>query len=331
MTSDQPPPPARRRRAARASPAADHRPRGERAREPTGDRGCGRAASRAGGEGRRRAADSACSSHGGRFSGAQPQPTAAPIVLRNRPRRRRAWNPPGTEAASRIRRSISDESSGTAPPRVAWLPPGRPWPMLGAGAAGGDRRPRSRSGSPSLVTGRDTGASALDGAAGAVSSSSFARWPRARCRPASMPSAVDDLAGRLAKLEAAVATPRPAALDPALANRISAIEGQVKALGETVWHPRPPQRRGRRHRTRGAPARRGDRRRRWRSSPRRSRNRRGPRSSAASSTPWPIASPSWRSGRRPRAATVRAGSRLPPRRSGPRSSAALRSPPSSPR
>jgi hypothetical protein len=48
------------------------------------------------------------------------------------------------------------------------------------------------------------------------------------------PRALDELTARIAKLEAAVAAPKPAPLDPALANRISAIEGQVKAMAETV-------------------------------------------------------------------------------------------------
>jgi hypothetical protein len=47
-------------------------------------------------------------------------------------------------------------------------------------------------------------------------------------------SALDDLRERLAKLEAAGGAPRPAPLDVAVANRISAIEGGVKALDESV-------------------------------------------------------------------------------------------------
>ena len=46
--------------------------------------------------------------------------------------------------------------------------------------------------------------------------------------------ALDDLRERLAKLEAAVSSSRPAGLDPAVANRIAAIEGGVKALDESV-------------------------------------------------------------------------------------------------
>jgi len=48
------------------------------------------------------------------------------------------------------------------------------------------------------------------------------------------PHALDDVMARLAKLEAAAANPRPAPLDLATANRISALEGQLKAIGETV-------------------------------------------------------------------------------------------------
>jgi hypothetical protein len=47
-------------------------------------------------------------------------------------------------------------------------------------------------------------------------------------------NALSDIAARLAKLEAAVANPRPAPLDPSLANRISALEGQLKAMGESI-------------------------------------------------------------------------------------------------
>ena len=48
------------------------------------------------------------------------------------------------------------------------------------------------------------------------------------------PKAVDDLAGRLARLETIAATPRSPITDPALANRIATLEGDLKALGERV-------------------------------------------------------------------------------------------------
>jgi hypothetical protein len=46
--------------------------------------------------------------------------------------------------------------------------------------------------------------------------------------------AVNDLAGRLARLETQLATPQPPIADAALANRIATLEGDLKALGERV-------------------------------------------------------------------------------------------------
>jgi hypothetical protein len=52
--------------------------------------------------------------------------------------------------------------------------------------------------------------------------------------PAADPKALDAVAGRVAKLEAAGAAPPQSAGDPALAARIAALETEVKALAETV-------------------------------------------------------------------------------------------------
>src|SRR5262249_43251225 len=46
--------------------------------------------------------------------------------------------------------------------------------------------------------------------------------------------ALDDLTARTAKLEAAVATPRPPAPDPALVSRLGALEGSIKPLSEGI-------------------------------------------------------------------------------------------------
>jgi hypothetical protein len=51
---------------------------------------------------------------------------------------------------------------------------------------------------------------------------------------ASASKAIDELAGRLARLETVVATPRPPIADPALANRIATLEGDIRALGERI-------------------------------------------------------------------------------------------------
>jgi hypothetical protein len=45
---------------------------------------------------------------------------------------------------------------------------------------------------------------------------------------------LDELTARMDRLEAMVTAPRSPASDPALANRISALEGELKAMGETV-------------------------------------------------------------------------------------------------
>jgi hypothetical protein len=59
-------------------------------------------------------------------------------------------------------------------------------------------------------------------------------WPAAGGAIGTDTRALDELTARLAKLEAAVANPRPAQLDPAVANRVSAIEGEIKAMAESV-------------------------------------------------------------------------------------------------
>lgn len=48
------------------------------------------------------------------------------------------------------------------------------------------------------------------------------------------PKIVDDLRQRLARVEAAVASPRATGADPALGNRIGALEGELKALSEKI-------------------------------------------------------------------------------------------------
>ena len=47
-------------------------------------------------------------------------------------------------------------------------------------------------------------------------------------------ASVDNLASRLARLETLAVSPRPAVADPALANRIAILEGEIRALAEKV-------------------------------------------------------------------------------------------------
>src|SRR5262245_15353711 len=113
-----------------------------------------------------------------------------------------------------------------------WLPPNVPWVPIGAGMAGG-AAVLAVLGIANLIMGPDTGTSALNARLAGLEQR--IRDVAARPLPAaSDPRALDDVAARLAKLEAAAATPRPGGTDPALANRIASIEGQVKALSESV-------------------------------------------------------------------------------------------------
>jgi hypothetical protein len=85
----------------------------------------------------------------------------------------------------------------------------------------------------SLLLSRDNGVSALDARLAGVEldlRDLAARAPP----PAGDPKALDAVAGRVAKLEAAGATPPPSASDGALAARIAALETQIKALAEAV-------------------------------------------------------------------------------------------------
>jgi hypothetical protein len=124
--------------------------------------------------------------------------------------------------------SPADSTSGG----TGWVPPKLPWLPIAAGVAGG-AVVLAGLGIANLIMGPDTSASALNARLAGLEQR--VRDVAARPVPAGGdPRALDDVAARLAKLEAALATPRPGATDPALANRIASIEGQVKALGESV-------------------------------------------------------------------------------------------------
>jgi hypothetical protein len=132
---------------------------------------------------------------------------------------------PGNAAASD---SAADSSAGG----TAWLTPNVPWLTIGAGVAGGAVALAVLA-IANLMMGPDTSTSALNARLAGLEQR--IRDVAARPQPAGGDSrALDEVAARLAKLEATLATSMPGATDPALANRIAAIEGQVKALCESV-------------------------------------------------------------------------------------------------
>jgi hypothetical protein len=135
---------------------------------------------------------------------------------------------PGAEASS---------SSTSRPwrqhPALAWLPADIPWPLVAAGA-GGAALMLAVLALAGVFSGRESGSSA-EADARLNRMEQQIRNLTARPIPvAADTTAVEDLAGRLARLETVAATPRPPISDPALANRLATLEGELKALGERV-------------------------------------------------------------------------------------------------
>jgi hypothetical protein len=124
----------------------------------------------------------------------------------------------------------AEPSSEVAPRRRGWLPAGVS--MLGAGVAGAGIV-LAVLGTMGLLSSRDNGVSALDARLAGIELE--VRDLAARTPVAGVDGRVlDEVTGRLDTLEAAVVTSRPAAGDPSLSNRIAAMNGEVKALAETI-------------------------------------------------------------------------------------------------
>lgn len=128
----------------------------------------------------------------------------------------------------------ADEASA-APrrhPAIAWLPADVPWPLVAAGA-GGVALTLAVLALAGVFSSRDGGTPVADTRLARVEQQlrELAAKPQAVTGDA---RAVDDLAGRVARLETVVATPKSPITDPALANRIATLEGDLKALGERV-------------------------------------------------------------------------------------------------
>lgn len=137
--------------------------------------------------------------------------------------------PPSQPAAEAVRPERPVPRTG---PAIAWLPPNFPWPVAAAGAAGVALTLLVFA-VAGMVGGRDAGPSALEVRLTRVEQQvrELVTKPQAL---AVEPRTVDDLIGRVARLEAAMATPRPPSTDPAVANRIALLEGEAKALSERI-------------------------------------------------------------------------------------------------
>jgi hypothetical protein len=133
----------------------------------------------------------------------------------------------------------SEEPSNPLPPDVPGNPPPEPprqrlpavsW--LGVAVAGVGLV-LAALGLVSLFISRDNGVSALDARLAGVELGLRDLGSRAP-PPAADPKALDEVAGRVAKLEATSPAPPQGAGDPALAGRVAALETELKTMAEAV-------------------------------------------------------------------------------------------------
>ena len=116
-------------------------------------------------------------------------------------------------------------------PRRRGLPPAVSWLGLVTAGIG---LVLAALGIASLLVSRDNGVSALDARLAGVESNLRALASRSPSAAAD-PKALDEVASRVAKLEAAApAPPQGAASDSALADRIAALEAQLQTMAETI-------------------------------------------------------------------------------------------------
>ena len=126
--------------------------------------------------------------------------------------------------------SPPDEPPADAPRRRGWLPAGVS--MIGAGVLGAGIV-LAVLGSMGLLVNPNDGLSAVDARLAGLELE--VRDLAARAPAAGVDArALDEVVGRVDTLEAAVVTSRPATGDPSFSNRIAAINGEVKALAETI-------------------------------------------------------------------------------------------------
>jgi len=125
--------------------------------------------------------------------------------------------------------SPPDEPPADAPRRRGWLPAVS---MIGAGVLGAGIV-LAVLGSMGLLVNPNDGLSAVDARLAGLELE--VRDLAARAPAAGVDArALDEVVGRVDTLEAAVVTSRPATGDPSFSNRIAAINGEVKALAETI-------------------------------------------------------------------------------------------------
>jgi hypothetical protein len=145
-------------------------------------------------------------------------------------------SPASEQPQGAAKEATASTSSASEPPRTgpaaSALPPSLLWSLAAAGA-GGALVTLAILALSGLFSNRDDATMVVD--------TRLARVEQQMRELAAKPlpvtgdtKSVDDLAGRLARLETQAATPRPPATDTTLANRIATLEGELKALGERI-------------------------------------------------------------------------------------------------
>jgi hypothetical protein len=140
--------------------------------------------------------------------------------------------PPATPSSEEPSKPLPPDVPGGPPPEA---PPRRRVPAvswLGVAVAGVGLV-LAALGLVSLFISRDNGVSALDARVAGIELDLRDLASRAP-PPAADPKALDEVAGRVAKLEATGAAPPQGAGDPALAARVAALEVELKTMAEAV-------------------------------------------------------------------------------------------------
>jgi hypothetical protein len=140
--------------------------------------------------------------------------------------------PPATPSSEEPSNPLPPDVPGSPPPEA---PPRQRVPVvswLGVAVAGVGLV-LAALGLVSLFISRDNGVSALDARLAGVELGLRDLASRAP-PPAADPKALDEVAGRVAKLEATGAAPLQGAGDPALAARVAALETELKTMAEAV-------------------------------------------------------------------------------------------------
>ncbi len=174
------------------------------------------------------------------FEQAATQPPPPPQQAEEPPFATRAERPMRQEShgetAEPPRPSDPVPDPGPGPGSMAWLPPELPWPLTVAGAvgAGGGLLAFLLLWLVGAWPRAEDPASALAPRFAAIETQLREIAARPAPPPGIEPRAIDDLAARLVRLEAAVAAPRPPVTDPVALGRLNTAESALKSLADNV-------------------------------------------------------------------------------------------------